>query len=58
MPSGSQRKKMATDPTDFQAPGGSPVDIGGGTFDVLRRRDNGAWRQTLDLPFCHAADSV
>jgi ketosteroid isomerase-like protein len=40
------------------APDGSPVEMAGAAVDVLRREDDGVWRQILDLPFGHATPVV
>ncbi len=37
-----------------EAPDGSSVEMGGAAVDVLRRHNDGVWRQILDLPFGHA----
>ena len=40
------------------APDGTPVEMGGGAVDALRKDADGEWRQVLDLPFGHATPGV
>jgi len=40
------------------APDGTPVEMGGGAVDALRKEADGEWRQILDLPFGHATPAA